>query len=156
VKALRPFWVLLLLGQFPLAQSTFTTPSEAYKYANRPLAEWWAAVRTHTRPATPTAPTDQVSQRMRTLCSSYSLNIVSGEELYWLAKLCEQQNTAQALLAVQRYLAGGELKHRPEAHLLLAILEMRSTRKWEPAWGALRTVLEEDPIEPEQCCPEKN
>jgi hypothetical protein len=74
---------------------------------------------------------------------------VSGEELYWLAKLCEQ-NHEKALLAAERYIAGGELAHGPDARLLLATLQMRTTGGWEAAWGTIVTILQKDPIEPVQ------
>jgi thiol-disulfide isomerase/thioredoxin len=74
---------------------------------------------------------------------------VSGEELYWLAKLCEQ-NHEKALLAAECYIAGGELAHGPDARLLLATLQMRTTGGWEAAWGTIVTILQKDPIEPVQ------
>jgi hypothetical protein len=54
----------------------------------------------------------------------------------------------KALLAVNRYLAGSELAHGPDARLLLAVLQVRKTGSWEVAWGTIRTILQEDPIEP--------
>jgi thiol-disulfide isomerase/thioredoxin len=71
----------------------------------------------------------------------------SGEELYWLAKLCEHDHE-KALRAVERYLAGRELANGPNARLLLAVLQLRTTGNWEAAWGTIRTILQEDPIEP--------
>jgi hypothetical protein len=147
VKTLRPLWLLLLCGQFWSAQSTFTKPSEAYEYARRPVTEWETALQEHRMPTTRTRPDDVLWQRSKELCPSFSLEGVSGEELYFLAKLCEQDR-AKALLAVNRYLAGSELAHGPDARLLLAALQMRTTGNWEAAWGTIRTILQEDPIQP--------
>jgi thiol-disulfide isomerase/thioredoxin len=90
-----------------------------------------------------------VKQRSTTWCPSFTVEGVSGEELYWLAKLCEQSHE-KALLAVERYLARDELAHEPDAHLLLATLQMRTTGGWEAAWGTIVTILQKDPIEPVQ------
>ena len=147
MKTLRPLWLLLLCGQFSSAQSTFTKPSEAYEFARRPLTEWQAALRAHKQPATPTLPGDIVEQRSKPLCPSFSVESESGEELYWLAKLCAK-DPDKALLAVDSYLAGSELAHGPDARLLLAVLQARKTGSWEAAWGTIRTILQEDPIEP--------
>jgi thiol-disulfide isomerase/thioredoxin len=149
VKTLRPLWLLLLCGQFSSAQSTFTKPSEAYEFARRPLTEWQAALRAHKQPATPTLPGDIVQRRSRPLCPSFSVESESGEELYWLAKLC-LENHDKALLALDRYLAGSELAHGSDARILLAILQFRTTGAREAAWGTIRIILQEDPIEPVQ------
>jgi thiol-disulfide isomerase/thioredoxin len=71
---------------------------------------------------------------------------VHGEELYWLAKLCEQ-DSPKAMLAVQRYLAGSELTHAPDARFLMAELQMRTTGNWDTSWETFRIILQEDPIE---------
>jgi thiol-disulfide isomerase/thioredoxin len=148
VKTLRSLWLLLLFGQFLFAQSTFTKPSEAYEFARRPLTEWEAALHAHEQPATRLAPNREVWHRFKAFCPSFTLESVSGEELYWLAKLCEQDH-AKALLAVERYLSGGnEVAHGPDARLLLATLQMRTTGSWEAAWGTIQTILRDDPIQP--------
>jgi thiol-disulfide isomerase/thioredoxin len=147
VKTLRPLWLLLLCGQFSSAQSTFTKPSEAYEFARRPLTEWQAALRAHKQPATTTLPGDIVEQRSKPLCPSFSVESESGEELYWLAKLCVNDHD-KALLAVDRYLAGRDLAYGPDARHLLAELQVRKTGSWEAAWGTIRTILQEDPIGP--------
>jgi thiol-disulfide isomerase/thioredoxin len=147
VKTLRLLWLLLLCARFSSAQSTFTKPSEAYEFTRRPLTEWEAALHAGKKPATPNAPTHIVNQRFEALCPSFTLESVSGEELYWLAKLCEQDHE-KALLAVKLYLAGSELAHAPDAHLLLAVLQMRTTGSWEAAWGTIQTILQDDPIQP--------
>jgi thiol-disulfide isomerase/thioredoxin len=149
VKTLRPFWLLLLCGQLSSAQSTFTKPSEAYEFARRPRTEWEAALRAHMQPATPALPGDIVEQRSKPLCPSFSVESETGEELYWLAKLCVEDHD-KALLAVERYLAGSELAHGPDARMLLAVLQLRMTGSWEAAWGTIRTILQGDPIEPVQ------
>lgn len=132
MKTLRPLWLLLLFAQFSFAQSTFTKPSEAYEYASRPATEWDTALQEHRMPATKTRPDDVVRQRSKALCPSFTLESVSGEELYFLAKLCEPDH-AKALLAVSRYLAGSELAHGPDARLLLAGLQLRTTGNWQAA-----------------------
>jgi hypothetical protein len=147
VKTLRPLWLLLLCGQFSSAQSTFTKPSEAYEFSRRPLTEWEAALHAHKEPATLRAPADVVRQRSLELCPSFTLESTYGEELYWLAKLCEQE-PKKALQAVGRYLAGNELMHGSDARLLLAVLQIRTTGNWEAAWGTIRTILRVDPIQP--------
>jgi thiol-disulfide isomerase/thioredoxin len=147
VKCLRPLWLLLLAAQFSSAQSTFTKPSEAYDYARRPLTEWEAAIYEHKQPVTLLAPENLVWQRLRTLCPSFTVESVNGSEVFWLAKLCEQ-DAPKALLAVQRYLAGSELTHAPDARFLMAMLQMRTTGNWEASWETIRTILREDPIQP--------
>ena len=141
VKTLRPLWLLLLCGQFSFAQSTFTKPSEAYEYARRPVTEWETALHEHKTPTTRIRPDNIMRQRSKALCPSFSLESVSGEELYSLAKLCELDH-AKALLAVERYLGGANLAHGADARLLLAVLQMRTTGNWEAAWGTIRTILQ--------------
>jgi thiol-disulfide isomerase/thioredoxin len=147
VKTLRPLWLLLLCGQFSSAQLTFDKPSVAYEYASRPVTEWETALREHRMPATKTSPDDVLWQRSKALCPSFLLESVSGEELYWLAKLCRPE-PAKALRAVNRYFEASELEHGPDARLLLAVLEMRTTGNWETAWGTIQTILQEDSVEP--------
>jgi hypothetical protein len=146
LKTLRPLWLLLLCGQFSSAQTTFTKPSEAYEFASRPVTEWEAALHAHKTPATRIRPDDIVGQRSKALCPSFSAESESGEELYWLAKLCDEDND-KATKAVERYLAGTDLAHGPDARLLLAALQMRKNRNWEDAWGTIRTILEKDSME---------
>lgn len=142
------FYVLTFSdGQSSLDQPAFTKPSEAYQFARQPLTEWQAALRAHKDPATPTLPGDIVQQRGKTLCPRFSLDSVSGEELYWLGKLCEL-DPPKALVAVQRYLQGDRIEHGPDARLLLAILQTRATGNWEAAWTTIQTILKEDPIGP--------
>jgi thiol-disulfide isomerase/thioredoxin len=147
VKCLSPLWLLLLFVQFSSAQSTFTKPSEAYEFARRPVTEWETALHEHKTPTTRIRPDNIMRQRSKALCPSFSLESVSGEELYFLAKLCELDH-AKALLAVERYFAGAELAHGADARLLLAVLQMRTAGNWEAAWGTIRTILQEDPIQP--------
>ena len=147
MKSLRALCLLLLFVQFSSAQSTFTKPSEAYEFARRSLTEWEAAIYEHKQPVTLLAPENVVWQRLKGLCPSFTVESVNGAELFWLAKLCEQ-DAPKALLAVQRYLAGSELTHGPDARLLLAELQMRTTGNWEAAWESIRTILREDPIQP--------
>lgn len=149
MKTLRLLCLLLLSAQWSPAQLTFTKPSEAYEFAHRPLTEWEAALHAGREPTSLEAPTQIVEQRSAALCPSFTVESVSGEELYWLAKLCEQ-NHEKALLAAERYIAGGELAHGPDARLLLATLQMRTTGGWEAAWGTIVTILQKDPIEPVQ------
>ena len=111
------------------------------------MTEWETALHEHRMPATKTRPDDVLRQRSKALCTSFSPESVSGEELYWLAKLCSAA-PAKALLAVNHYLEGSELEHRPDARLLLAVLQMRTTGNWETAWGTIQTILQEDPVEP--------
>ncbi|MFY9803537.1 MAG: TlpA disulfide reductase family protein [Candidatus Acidiferrales bacterium] len=111
------------------------------------MTEWDTALQEHRKPITRTRPDDVLSERSKVLCPSFALDSASGEELYFLAKLCEPDH-AKALLAVSRYLAGSELAHGPDARLLLAALQMRTTGNWEAAWGTIRTILQEDPIPP--------
>ncbi len=111
------------------------------------MTEWETALREHRMPATKTRPDDVLWQRSKALCPSFLLESVSGEELYWLAKLCRPA-PAKALRAVNRYLEGSELEHGPDARLLLAVLQMRATGNWEAAWGTIQTILQEDPVEP--------
>jgi thiol-disulfide isomerase/thioredoxin len=146
VNLFRPLWLLLLFVQFSPAQSTFTKPSEAYDYARRPLTEWEAAIYDHKQQVTLIAPENLVWQRLRELCPSFTVDGVNGSELFWLAKLCEQ-DAPKALLAVQRYLAGSELTHAPDARFLMAELQMRTTGNWETSWETIQTILREDPIE---------
>jgi hypothetical protein len=148
---MKLLWLLYLLtfsgGQSSVAQPAFTKPSEAYQFARQPLTEWQAALRAHKEPATQSLPGEIVQQRAKALCPHFSVESVSGEELYWLAKLCEA-NHAKALLAVQDYLQGSKLEHGPEARLLLAVLQMRTTGNWEASWPTIRSLLKEDPTEP--------
>jgi thiol-disulfide isomerase/thioredoxin len=111
------------------------------------VIEWETALHEHRMPTTRTRPDDVLRQRSKALCPSFSLERESGEELYWLAKLC-QPDPAKALAAVTRYLDGSEWEHGPDARLLLAILQMRTTGNWETAWGTIQTILQKDPISP--------
>jgi thiol-disulfide isomerase/thioredoxin len=146
MKTFGPLWLLFLCGQFSSAQTTFTKPSEAYEYARRPLTEWETAIREHRKPETPTIRPDIVQDRGKALCPSFSLDSTSGEQLYWLAKLCEEDNP-KATSAVERYLAGADLAHGTDARLLLAQLQMEKNRNWQDAWGTIQTILQEDPME---------
>jgi thiol-disulfide isomerase/thioredoxin len=147
VNTLRPLCLLLLFAQVSLAQTTFTKPSEAYEFAQRPVTESEAALHARALPTGSPAPSTLVRKRSRELCPAFQLEGVSGEELYWLAMLCEEY-PPKALPAVQRYLAGNNLEHAPDARLVLAVQQMRTNGSWEAAWGTFRTMLQEDPIEP--------
>jgi thiol-disulfide isomerase/thioredoxin len=127
----------------------FDKPSEAFAYANAPMSEWEADVKTGRPPKTRIAPQAEVQRRAKALCPTFAVEDLSGEELYWLAKLCASQ-PAIGLTAVQRYLEGSGETHRPEAHLLLSEMQLRTTRSWASSWETLRTILQEDPIESEQ------
>ena len=138
-----------MCGQFASAPTTFTKPSEAYEYARRPKTEWEAALQAHKQPTLPTLPGDIVARRSKPLCPLFAVENESGEELYWLAQLCIDDND-KATVAVLRYLAGNDLLHGPDARLLLAILQMQKNHNWEDAWQTIRTILQEDPIGPVQ------
>lgn len=148
---------LLLVTVLCLMQATpstsvglrFDKPSEAFAYANAPMAEWMAAIKAGRSPTSHIAPRAEVLRRSRALCPSFTVENVFGEELYWLAKLCESQ-PAIGTLAVEHYLAGRGLEHRAEAHLLLSEFQNRTTGSWEGAWETLRIILEQDPIGSEQ------
>jgi thiol-disulfide isomerase/thioredoxin len=147
MNSFRPLWVLVLCASFLSAQTSFDKPSEAYAFAYQEVTAWNAALRAHKTPATPTRPDDAARERAKNLCPSFAPESVSGEELYWLAKLCEEE-PRKALIAVQRYLAGRELSHEPEGHLLLAVLQMRATGNWESSWNTIQAILRRDPIGP--------
>jgi thiol-disulfide isomerase/thioredoxin len=147
VNTLRLIWLVLLLASAAFAQTTFTKPSEAYASAHRALAEWDEALRERKPlPAVPPSRAEFI-QRATKLCAAFQVENFSGEELYWLAKLCEGDH-AKALVAVERYLAGSNLAHAPDARLVLAVQQMRTADNWEASWGTIRTILHEDPIEP--------
>lgn len=111
------------------------------------MTEWEAALLAQKEPATPTLPGNIVQERGRALCPRFPLDSVSGEELYWLAKLCEAEYP-KALLAVQHYLQGNKLEHGPDARRLLAVLQRRTTGSWEASWATIRRILKEDPVGP--------
>lgn len=148
---------LLLMAVLSLNQSAsigpdkvrFDKPSEAFAYANSPMAEWEAAVNARKPPKTRIAPTAEVWHRAKALCPTFAVEDVSGEELYWLANLCKSKPNI-GLTALHSYLKGNGQQHRPEAHLLLSELEGRTTQSWVSAWDTLRTILQEDPIESQQ------
>jgi thiol-disulfide isomerase/thioredoxin len=146
MKTLQSLGLLFLCARFSSAQTTFTNPSEAYEYARRPLTEWETAIREHRKPKTPTIRPDIVQDRGKALCPSFSLDSTSGEQLYWLAKLCEEDNP-KATSAIERYLAGADLAHGPDARMLLSQLQMEKNRNWQDAWGSIQTILQEDPME---------
>lgn len=145
LKALRPVLLFPLFLQFASAQSIFTKPSEAYTFAQQPMTEWRAA-KTNKSPSAARALEDGVRKQSAQLCSSFSVENESGEELYWLAKLCES-NHEKALAAIQRYLAGNDLQHGPDARLTLAVLQLRISGNWEPAWPTLKLILQQDPMD---------
>jgi hypothetical protein len=127
----------------------FAKPSEAFAFANAPMVEWEAAVKARRPPKTRIAPKAEVWRRAKVLCPTFGVENVSGEELYWLAKLCEVQPSI-GMSAVQRYLEGSQREHRPDAHLLLSQMQAQTTGSWVSSWETLRTILQEDPIESEQ------
>ena len=139
MKTLRPLLLTVFFLQFASAQTTFNKPSEAYKSARRPLTEWESAVKSHTIAATPTAPEEEVRQRFRQLCPLFSIKDESGEELYWLAKLCEADHE-KALTAIALYLSGSELTHAADARWLLATQQMRKTGNWESSWPTIKLI----------------
>jgi hypothetical protein len=145
LKALRSVLLFPLFLQFASAQSSFTKPSEAYTFAQQPMTEWRAA-KTNKSPSAARALEDEVSKQSAQLCFSFSVENESGEELYWLAKLCES-NHEKALAAIQRYLAGSDLQHGPDARLTLAVLQLRMGGNWEPAWPTLKLILQQDPMD---------
>jgi hypothetical protein len=146
LKALRPVLLFPLFLQFASAQSSFTKPSEAYAFAQQPITDWQAAIHAHTAPRTVIEPDDEARKRAAQLCPSFSVDNESGEELYWLAKLCES-NREKAFAAIQRYLAGSDLQHGPDARLTLAALQLRMGGNWEPAWPTLKLILQQDPMD---------
>ena len=148
---------LLLVTVLCLNQATpsapvslrFDKPSEAFAYAHAPMTEWMADLKAGRPPKSHIAPNAEVLRRSRALCPTFTVESIFGEELYWLAKLCESQ-PAVGMLAVEQYLAARGLEHRAEAHLLLAVFQMRTTRSWEGAWNTYRDILQEDPFGSEQ------
>lgn len=142
-------WLSQATPGTPAVGLRFEKPSEAFAYADAPMEEWMAAVKAGKPPLNHVAPKAEVTQRSEALCPTFRVESVSGEELYWLAKLCESQ-PAVGLLAVHNYLSGSGQQHRAEAHLLLSEFQMRTTRSWEGAWGTFREVLQEDPFGPDQ------
>ena len=159
MKKLRLLCLLLLLARVSPAQTTatkppdlskpsdFRKPSEAYEYAYRPMAEFEAALRARKPPPGGVPSRFEIRKRLSELCPAFQVESVSGEELYWLAKLCEEDH-AKALTAIQLYLAGKDLEHAPDARLVLAVQQMRTTGSWEASWGTFRTMLQIDPVEP--------
>jgi len=147
VKRLWLLSLLLLVTQISFAQTTFTKPSEAYESAHRELTEWDEALRA--RKPLPGAPPSrwEFMKRASKYCAAFEVGKVSGEELYWLAKLCEEDHP-KALVAIERYLAGSNLTHAPDARLVLAVQQMRAAGSWEAAWGTFRIILQEDPYPP--------
>ncbi len=147
VKTLRPLLLLLIFARVSPAQTTFTKPSEAYESAYRPMAEFEAALRAR-KPLLGAVPSRfEIRKHLSELCPAFQVESVSGEELYWLAKLCEEDH-AKALAAVELYLAGKNLEHAPDARLVLAIQQMRIAGNWEAAWETIRTIFQVDPIDP--------
>ena len=151
MKAILTLATLLILGRANSSSPTpqFSTPSQAWAYANAPVAEWDASVKARKVPKSHFRPDRELYRRAGVLCPSFPLDSVSGEEMYWLAKLCEKGSTLpKAISAAERYLALGDNKYRPDAHLLLAGAQMRISKTWEAAWETLLTILREDPMEP--------
>jgi thiol-disulfide isomerase/thioredoxin len=136
----------------PSAVPRFPKPSEAYAYANAPVAEWKAALKAHQVPKTRIRPDQERNRRANKLCPLYGLESTSGEELYWLAELCQYQKATQAkaLSAAERYLATENPAHAPQARLLLAILQTRVHGTWEASWDTMRSILQQDPIGSDQ------
>ncbi|HLK52936.1 MAG TPA: redoxin family protein [Candidatus Angelobacter sp.] len=128
--------------------SHFSSPSQAWAYANGPAAEWDADVAAGKTPKSHFRPSGVTQERAKTLCPQFALESTSGEELYWLAKLCESGGAfPKGLSAAERYLTLPEATHGPDARLELSILQMRVSQAWETSWPTLRTILQEDPIE---------
>lgn len=132
------------------AESKFLSPSQAWAYASAELADWDAAVAARKEPKTRFRPAGEMEVRANALCPDFQLETVSGEELYWLAKLCEYEpKPLKALTAAEHYLATARPEHGSEARRLLAILQMRVTKRWESSWDTYRTILRSDPIDSE-------
>jgi thiol-disulfide isomerase/thioredoxin len=146
LKTLRPLLLTLFFLQFASSQTTFNKPSEAYDSSRRPLTEWESAVESRTMPATPTPPEEEVRQRFGQLCPLFSIQNESGEELYWLAKLCEGDHE-KALAAIALYLSGSELTHAADARWLLATQQMRKTGNWESSWPTIKLIAQQSPVE---------
>ncbi len=146
MKTSRPLLLTVFFLQFASAQTTFNKPSEAYESARRPLTEWESAVESRTKPASPTAPEEEVRQRFRQLCPLFSIQDESGEELYWLAKLCEGDHE-KALTAIALYLSGRKLTHAADARWLLATQQLRKTGNWESSWPTIKLIAQQDPVE---------
>ena len=126
------------------------TPSESYAFVRQPMDEWEAAVHAGQIPKTQVAPLDEVQRRAKTWCPKFDVDTQSGEELYFLALLCrEAQNWQKARMAIQLYLDGSQQLHGPEARLLLVTCKT-SISELHDSWQTLRTVLERDPVGPEQ------
>ncbi|MFZ1974513.1 MAG: TlpA disulfide reductase family protein [Candidatus Acidiferrales bacterium] len=146
MKTLRPLLLTVFFLQFASAQTTFNKPSEAYESARRPLTEWKSAVESRRIPATPTPPQEEVRQRFKQLCPLFSIKDESGEELYWLAKLCEGDHE-KALTAIALYLSGSELTHAADARWLLATQQMQKTGSWESSWPTIKLIAQQDPVQ---------
>jgi hypothetical protein len=99
MATLQPLLLTLFFVQLASAQTSFHKPSEAYESARRPLTEWELAVKSHKTPATRTAPDEEVGRNFQQMCPLFDIHNEAGEELYWLAKLCESDHD-KALAAV--------------------------------------------------------
>lgn len=129
----------------------FSSPSHAWAYVNEPKDEWEKALKAGKVPKSSTPVAGEIQRRAREQCQAFELDSVSGEGLYWLAKLCENAGMfPKGLAAAENYLAGTNSAQKVEAHLLLAGLQMRTTGNWEAAWTTYRTILQADPISAEQ------
>ena len=141
---------LILFGQSRATgrAPSLSTPSQAWAYANASVEEWNEALKAGKLPRNRIRPDKEMYRRAGLLCPSFEPDSVSGEELYWLAKLCESGSEfPEALAAAERYLALPDGKHRPDAHLVLATAQVGIARKWDSAWPTFRAILQEDPIE---------
>lgn len=140
MTTLRLFLLAILFVQIASAQSTFKTPSEAYRYALEPGADWNSdfVLKSTER---------EVRKRSEPLCRNFSVDCQSGEELYWLAKLCKWDGP-KAILALERYFATSDPQNGPDARILFVDLELGVTRTWESSWPTLKTILQEDSMTP--------
>ncbi len=135
----------------------FSKPSQAWFYANEPMANWESDLKSGKKPKERFAPMGEVRKRSNAQCSLFSVDQFNGEELYWLAKLC-QEDFRRGRPAIEKYLSPreqsdqvtGAPRYRAEAHLLLAVFQMMETHDWARVWPTYRTVLQEDPIGSEQ------
>src|SRR5262249_41787006 len=132
----------------PSVVAPFSKPSEAYAYANAPLAEWEAALKAHQVPKTRVRPDQERNRRANKLCPLYELESTSGEELYSLSELSQYQRATQvtALTAAARYLATENPTHTPQARLLLTEMKMGLYGTLQGSWKSMRAIMQEAPI----------
>ena len=89
----------------------------------------------------------------KTWCPVFAGENQAGEELYYLALLCNAAlDWQKTKIAAEQYLdlAMRDQPHTPEAHRLLAV-SYRMQFQPDKAWEVLRVALQEDPIQSHLC-----